>query len=94
MAASPTSILPLNTHSLMTSALAMPSDHTPSLMDCVTRICGQPWVFGFNDGYYVWRVSTTIVVPLMDNGANICITSSLSLLVAAVDIPPFTFSIG
>jgi hypothetical protein len=92
--ASPTSVLPLNTLSSLTSAHAMPSDHTPSLMDCITWICGQPWVFGFtNDGYYVRRVSTTIG-SLMDSGANICITSSLSLLVAAVDVPPLTFSIG
>jgi hypothetical protein len=71
----------------------MTLDYTPSIMDCITHICGQPWVFGFTDHYYIQRILANNG-SLFDSGANICITSALGLLIDVVDIPPFTFSIG
>ncbi len=54
--APPTSVLnlqqqSLNVHSLLTSALTMTLEYTLSIMDSVTRICGQPRVFGFANHY-------------------------------------------
>jgi hypothetical protein len=83
----------LNFHSLLTNALAMTLGSTPSITDGITRICGQPWIFGFANCYYVQCISATDG-SLFDSGANICITNALSLLVDIVDIPPFTFSIS
>jgi hypothetical protein len=96
--APPTSILNLqqqllNFNSLRTTALAMTLDHTPSIMDSVTCICSQPWVFGFANCYYVQHVLATNG-SLFDSGANICITHAHGLFVDVVDIPPFTFFIG
>jgi hypothetical protein len=83
----------LDFHSSLTNALAMTLGSTPYITDSVTRICGQPRVFSFADRYYIQRVSATDGT-LFNSGANICITTALSLLVDVVDIPPFTFSIG
>ncbi len=83
----------LDFHSLLTNALAMALEYTPSIMDSVTDICGQPWVFGFANRYYVRCVSATDG-SLFDSGANICITNALSLLVDVIDIPLFTFFIS
>jgi hypothetical protein len=66
---------------------------TPSSTDSVTRICGQPGVFGFANRYYVQHISATYG-SLSNSGTNICITKALSLLVDLIDIPPFTFSIS
>jgi hypothetical protein len=71
----------------------MTLDYTPSIMDSVTRICGQPWVFGFANCYYIQSVLATYG-SLFDKGARICIINALGLLVDVIDIPPFTFSIG
>jgi hypothetical protein len=44
----------LDFHSLLTNALAMTLESTPSITDSVTRIiCGQPRVFSFANRYYV-----------------------------------------
>jgi hypothetical protein len=43
----------LNFHSLLNNALAMTLGFTPSIMDSITCICGQPWVFGFANRYYI-----------------------------------------
>jgi hypothetical protein len=83
----------LDFHSLLTNALAMTLGSTLYITDSITRICGQPRVFGFADRYCIWCVLATDG-SLFDSGANICITNALSLLVDVVDIPPFTFSIG
>ena len=83
----------LDFHSSLTNALAMTLGSTPSITDSVTRICGQPWDFGFADRYYIQRFSATDG-SLFNSGANICITNALSLPVDVVDIPPCTFSNG
>lgn len=99
---SPSSILNLpithlDFHSDITSAIALPMDLSldlhPPVLSSVTRICGQPRVFAFTDGYFVHRFSANDG-SLMDSGANICITNLIGLLIDAVDIPLFTFSIG
>jgi hypothetical protein len=86
----------LDFHSDITLAIALTMDLSPDLhppvLSSVTRICGQPRVFGFTDDYFVRRISANDGL-LMDSGANICITNSIDLLIDAVDIPPFTFSI-
>jgi hypothetical protein len=94
----PTSVINLQQqslgfHYLVTTAPAMTLDHTPSIMDSVTRICGQPQVFCFTKRYFIRHVLANDG-SLLDSGANICIINALGLLVDVIDIPPFTFSIG
>jgi hypothetical protein len=73
--------------------MALHLDHHPPVLGSVTRICGQPRVFGFTDSFFVHCISANDG-SLMDSGANICIMNLIGLLVDATDIPPFTFSIG
>jgi hypothetical protein len=72
-------VLPLNLH--------------PPVLGSVTCICDQSRVFGFTDGFFSLRISANNG-SLINSGANICITNLIGLLVDAMDIPPFTFSIG
>ena len=95
---SPSSILTfpdthLDFHSNITSTIALAMGLLPAVLDSITQICGQPRVFGFNDCHFVRRILTPDG-SLMDSGANICITNSLAILIDAINITPFTFSIG
>jgi hypothetical protein len=95
---SPSSILNfsdthLDFHSDITLAIALTMDHSPPVLDSITQLYRQPRVFGFNDCYFI----RCVLAPdgsLMDSGANICITNSLAILIDAINITPFTFSIG
>jgi hypothetical protein len=90
---SPLSVVHYHDTSSINLAMTLPPDLHPPVLGSVTRICGQPRVFGFTDGFFVRCISANDSL-LMDSGANICITNSIGLLFDAVDIPPFTFSIG
>jgi hypothetical protein len=71
----------------------------PSTMDSVTRVISSPWVCGLNgDTRSTIRAlrhgSGRPFSSMVDGGANICLTGTLSLLVDTVSIPPMPISVA
>ena len=71
----------------------------PSTMDNVTRVITNPRVCGLNGDARprVQRVSTGMgqrFSSMVDGGANICLTGTLSLLVDTISIPPMPISVA
>jgi hypothetical protein len=71
----------------------------PSTMDSVTHVITTPCVCGLNGDARsrVQRVSTSTgqrFSSMIDGGANICLTGTLSLLVDTISIPPMPNSVA
>ena len=71
----------------------------PSTMDSVTRVITTPRVCGLNGDARSWvqRVSPGTgprFSSMVDGGANICLTGTLSLLVDTTSIPPMPISVA
>jgi hypothetical protein len=80
------------------SVLAMLPE-IPSTMDSVTRVITNPCVCGLNGDSRSWvRTLHPGIIhrfsSMVDGGANLCLTGTLSLLVDTVSIPPMPISVA